>query len=1207
MKGQATEAEERSRRELLSLETISSSSESVDEEDEGGHSWSPAVEKSGGGGGRGGRGRQQQQQFGETRRRKGASHSQKKSSKNYHSNSNLNPREKLSSTQQQKQQQKSRRGGDKEVINSKNNNNNSQTALIASSSRPLPLPSTGQVVGSQPSSFSTQQRGNRKRKHHHHGLEEAQSLPRQQSLRSAGNSSTTAGIATTSRTSTWTSAAESSSSSSLLPKKRTKYEYSLQVELNSGNVPNLGSRLSRSGGGGGGGAGGGSAGGNSHNNNNSSREASDLSHHTLRRSLRTTKYGNSSNSHSNPATTGSCVSTSSNSGNVVAGGSSFSASASSSHQHQLLSGAAASNSRQSHHKKGTADGAAASTSSSSTGGPEMSNNNNDGNVTNNKAAASSSKGGAGATNLALLSHHAAAAAAAAQQGSSGSGTAAAGGNAAAQAADSESDDSEVGRLQALLESRGLPPHLFGALGPRMHHLLHRTMGTHSGSSSSTTKAQQLLQGLQSQDESQQLQAAIEMCQMLVMGNEDTLAGFPVKQVVPALIVLLGMEHNFDIMNNACRALSYMLEALPRSSATVVDAVPVFLDKLQVIQCMDVAEQSLTALEILSRRHNKAILIANGVSACLTYLDFFSINAQRAALAITSNCCLGMHGADEFVWVSGSLVQLARLLAQQDKKCVESVCTAFCRLVDAFQQDAQRLQEIASTDLLKNCQQLLVTVPPVLSTATFTGVVRMLALMCANCPDLAITLLKNDIAATLLYLLTGSVEVAGIRGGSGTGTEVVELVARSPQELFEITCLIGELMPRLPTDGLFVVDGLLERPATGNQDQVQWQWRDDRGVMHTYSAIDSRMIEAAHLNGEDEISLSAHGRTYTVDFHSMQQVNEDSGTTRPVQRRVVNSMVGQGQQQSGEAKSPPLSNHEKTMTGTVNLALRPPSAYRDARLACLREERGLAADFIRSLFSVLYEVYSSSAGPAVRYKCLRALLRMVYFASADLLKDVLKTQTVSSHIAGMMASSDLRIVVGAIQMAEILMEKLPDVFEVHFRREGVLHQLNLLADPSVPICAGTSTTNPSPRQPQQLLMTTPSPRTVSAPASAASLQTTTSSFVFDGATGESTPNLLASDGGVKLSHVKNLVNAMIMTTPKLNNMSMMPSSSSFEAAAPASGSGGMVGFHVASFNATTNNQEASSLTGPPSADGLMTVYQAAATGLVSSTPATIEGK
>lgn len=32
--------------------------------------------------------------------------------------------------------------------------------------------------------------------------------------------------------------------------------------------------------------------------------------------------------------------------------------------------------------------------------------------------------------------------------------------------------------------------------------------------------------------------------MLIMGNEDTLTGFPVKDVVPALITLLTMDHNF---------------------------------------------------------------------------------------------------------------------------------------------------------------------------------------------------------------------------------------------------------------------------------------------------------------------------------------------------------------------------------------------------------------------------------------------------------------------------------------------------------------------------------------------------------------------------------------------------------------------------------------------------------------------------------------
>nr|CAD7427678.1 unnamed protein product [Timema monikensis] len=587
------------------------------------------------------------------------------------------------------------------------------------------------------------------------------------------------------------------------------------------------------------------------------------------------------------------------------------------------------------------------------------------------------------------------------------------------AADSESDDSEVGRLQALLEARGLPPHLFGALGPRMQTLLHRSMGA-----SSSSKAQQLLQGLQAEgDEGQQLQAVIEMCQMLVMGNEDTLAGFPVKQVVPALIQLLGMEHNFDMMNHACRALTYMMEALPRSSAVVVDAVPVFLEKLQVIQCMDVAEQSLTALEMLSRRHSKAILQARGVASCLMYLDFFSINAQRAALAITANCCQNL-GGDEFPLVGESLSLLANRLTQQDKKSVESVCQAFSRLVDSFQHDASRLQEIASPQLLTNLQQLLVVSPPVISTGTFIMVLRMLSIMCANCPDLAHTLLKQNIAETLLYLLTGSGYAA---------QDEVELVSRSPQELYEITCLIGELMPRLPSDGIFSVNTLLERPSNNIQDSVQWQWRDDRGLWHPYCTIDSRIIEAAHQTGEDEISLSTLGRTYTLDFHSMQQINEDTGTTRPVQRRL----------------HPTTSNMADISTyNTVSVFN--VTSIRDARVTSLREERGLASAFIRSLFSVLYEVYSSSAGPAVRCKCLRALLRMVYYAPADLLKEVLKNQVVSSHIAGMMASQDLRIVVGALQMADILMQKLPEVFGVHFRREGVMHQIKQLADPDVPL-------------------------------------------------------------------------------------------------------------------------------------------------------------
>uniref|UniRef100_A0A0A9XLJ3 E3 ubiquitin-protein ligase n=3 Tax=Lygus hesperus TaxID=30085 RepID=A0A0A9XLJ3_LYGHE len=592
------------------------------------------------------------------------------------------------------------------------------------------------------------------------------------------------------------------------------------------------------------------------------------------------------------------------------------------------------------------------------------------------------------------------------------------GNTASGGVDSESDDSEVGRLQALLEARGLPPHLFGALAPRMHHLLHRTIGTNT-----TTKAQQLLQGLQAtSDEGQQMQAVIEMCQMLVMGNEDTLAGFPVKQVVPALINLLNMEHNFDMMNQACRALTYMMEALPRSSAVVLDAVPVFLEKLQAIQCMDVAEQSLTALEMLSRRHSKAILQARGVWACLMYLDFFSINAQRAALAITANCCHNLL-PEELHLVQQSIPLLSSRLTQQDQKSVESVCLALSRLVDSLQSDPSKLMQITNSELLTNLQQLLVVSPPLINTGTFITVVRMLTTMCSSCPELALTLLKNNIAETLCYLLTGRAD---------TSQGEIELVPRSPQEVYEMTCLICELMPRLPQHALFAVDTLLDRPSTRTPPEtVSWQWRDDMGVWHAYTPIDSRIIEAAHQTGEDEMSLSTLGRTYTVDFHSMQQINEDTGTSRPVERRVIRPQALQSQSATNNNASP---LEESAIDNNL---------------------KDVAGSFIRSLFSVLYEVYSSSAGPAVRCKCLKALLRMVYFASPELLKEVLKAQTVSSQLAGMMASQDLRIVVSALQIAEILMQKLPDLFTIHFTREGVLHEIKQLADPGIPIGASPS--------------------------------------------------------------------------------------------------------------------------------------------------------
>ena len=61
---------------------------------------------------------------------------------------------------------------------------------------------------------------------------------------------------------------------------------------------------------------------------------------------------------------------------------------------------------------------------------------------------------------------------------------------------------------------------------------------------------------------------------------------------------------------------------------------------------------------------------------------------------------------------------------------------------------------------------------------------------------------------------------------------------------------------------------------------------------------------------------------------------------------------------------------------------------------------------------------------------------------------------------MLSSQDLKIIVSALQLSETLLTKLPDQFSVHFRREGVLHQVQKLTDPDYSISGNESSLDSS---------------------------------------------------------------------------------------------------------------------------------------------------
>ena len=132
----------------------------------------------------------------------------------------------------------------------------------------------------------------------------------------------------------------------------------------------------------------------------------------------------------------------------------------------------------------------------------------------------------------------------------------------------------------------------------------------------------------------------------------------------------------------------------------------------------------------------------------------------------------------------------------------------------------------------------------------------------------------------------------------TRTDIEILATRTSQELYEIVAIIGEVMPRLPRTGLFAVDEVLRQThAANHSERVRWQWRDEREVWRPYTAADSHAIESAYARDESECLLSASARSYVLDFAAMVQINEETGTARPIART---SLHGGGEEEGAGA-------------------------------------------------------------------------------------------------------------------------------------------------------------------------------------------------------------------------------------------------------------------------------------------------------------------
>ncbi|KAK3145187.1 hypothetical protein QOZ80_4AG0324970 [Eleusine coracana subsp. coracana] len=115
---------------------------------------------------------------------------------------------------------------------------------------------------------------------------------------------------------------------------------------------------------------------------------------------------------------------------------------------------------------------------------------------------------------------------------------------------------------------------------------------------------------------------------------------------------------------------------------------------------------------------------------------------------------------------------------------------------------------------------------------------------------------------------------------------------------------------------------------------------------------------------------------------------------------------------------------------------------------LRDQPELLQQFGMNLLPTMIQVYGSSVNGPIRHKCLSVIGKLMYYSSAEMIQSLLGTTNISSFLAGILAWKDPQVLIPALQIAEILMEKLPEIFLKMFVREGVVHAVESLICPEL---------------------------------------------------------------------------------------------------------------------------------------------------------------
>ncbi|KAF3936727.1 hypothetical protein ABW19_dt0201371 [Dactylella cylindrospora] len=130
---------------------------------------------------------------------------------------------------------------------------------------------------------------------------------------------------------------------------------------------------------------------------------------------------------------------------------------------------------------------------------------------------------------------------------------------------------------------------------------------------------------------------------------------------------------------------------------------------------------------------------------------------------------------------------------------------------------------------------------------------------------------------------------------------------------------------------------------------------------------------------------------------------------------------------------------------------PEDNMNEKRLDLLKSCQPELRRFAIVLLPTLTDTYLSTVNLQVRQKVLSCQLKMIVNLDVSMLKDALTNVQYASFLASILSQKDHpTLVASALQVSELLLRRLPDIYRYHFHREGVVSEVRKLAEQALDI-------------------------------------------------------------------------------------------------------------------------------------------------------------